>query len=337
MSQAAPTVLTVILNYRTPELTLRAAEAALREMQGIPGGLVIVDNDSGDDSFALLRAQAEARGWTAAGRVRVLQSGRNRGFGGGMNFGIAAGLDSGAAPDLVYLLNSDAFPDPGCIRALVDTLGAHPRAGFACSYVHGPDGAPHQTAFRFPTIAGELEQAARIGLVSRLLSRWIIPLPMPERLCRVDWSAGASMMIRRAMLDEIGGFDETFFLYYEETDLCLRGARAGWQTLYVPDSSITHIGSASTGMKSWTRTPGYWFDSRLHYFTKNHGRAYAAGATLARIAGTLLWRLRRTLSSRPEQDPEGFLGDLTRHAWRRLAAPARTAAPLGDTVKETRE
>ena len=93
----------------------------------------------------------------------------NGGFGAGNNAGIRAGLADGARPDYVYILNSDAFPDPGAIRALLDHLQTHPDTGLAGSYIHGPDGAPHLTTFRFPSIASEFEGAARLGPVSRWL------------------------------------------------------------------------------------------------------------------------------------------------------------------------
>lgn len=318
---AGPTLLAVILNWRTPDLTLKAAETALPEVTALGGEIVIVDNDSGDGSFETISAAVAAAGWDAGGRVRVVQSGRNGGFGAGNNFGMAQGLSGGAAPDFFYILNSDAWPEPGAIAALLARM-ADPTVGIAGSYIHGPDGEPHQTAFRFPSIAGEFEGAVKTGVFSRLLKRWIVPLPIPRETIEIDWCAGASVLMRRRMLDAIGGFDETFFLYYEETDLFRRAARAGWKRLYVPESRVVHIGSVSTGMKTWRRTPGYWFDSRRHYFVKNHGRAYWAAATLAQLAGGLIWRLRCALSNRPHGMSESFLHDLTRHSLRALLGRA---------------
>lgn len=334
-----PSLLTIILNFRTPELTLRSAEAALRAMEGLRGEVLIVDNESGDGSFERLTEAAAERGWTADNRLRVVASGRNGGFGAGMNFGIRTGLSTGQAPDFYYLLNSDAWPEPEAIRALRDFLAAHPQAGMAGSYVHGEDGAPHRTAFRFPSIAGEFEMAARIGPISRLLKNAIVAIPIPQQPARVDWTAGASLMIRAEMLERIGLFDETFFLYFEETDLCLRAARAGWSTHYLPQSRVEHLGSASTGMKTWARTPGYWFDSRRHYFTKNHGRAYAAAATLARVAGLLLWKLRRVVTGRPQDGPAHFLRDLIAHSLRaKRPRPARAPGiSIAPSVAEDRK
>lgn len=318
------TVLTVILNWRTAEMTLRSAEAAVAAMEGLEGGIIIVDNDSGDGSHDRLVAGVAERGWS---RVRVIQSGRNGGFGAGNNVGIRAGLPGGR-PDYVYILNSDAFPAVDAIRVLHDHLQTHPQVGFAGSYIHGTDGEPHRTAFRFPSIAGEFEAAVRFGPVSRLLRRRIVAMPIPEVTTRVDWMAGASMMIRQDVLDRVGLFDERFFLYFEETELCRRMARAGWPGDYVPASRVAHVGSASTGMKTWTRIPGFWLDSRWRYFTTVHGRAYAVAATLALLAGGMLWRLRVALQGKPLTDPPGFLGDLARHHWTAfLSRDQRVATP----------
>ena len=306
------TVLCVILNWRTAEMTRQCVESALVAMEGVEGAITVVDNDSQDGSFEALHAA-----FGAHPRVRVIQSGRNGGYGAGNNVGIRAGLPGGVAPDYVYILNSDAFPAPDAIRVLRDHLDTHPDAGFAGSHIHGPDGEPHTTAFRFPSALGELEGAARTGPVTRLLARWVVAPDLPTTTQAVDWLAGASVMMRRSVLDQIGLFDETFFLYYEETDLCRRAARAGWPTVYVVESRVMHIGSVSTGMKGWRRVPDYWFRSRRHYFEKNHGRAYAWLATGAHLAGIGIYALRMLAGRRQRHWPPYFLRDLVKHTVRR--------------------
>lgn len=326
------TLLTVILNWRTADMTLRAAEAGLRAMEGMRGALTIVDNDSGDGSFERISAEVVARGWDkGAVPVRVIQSGRNGGFGAGNNVGIRAGLPDGSRPDYVYLQNSDAFPAPGGIRALYDHLERHPGTGFAGSLIVGEDGVPHRTAFRFPSLLSEFEASVRFGPVSRVLHRHIVAQPIPAATTRVDWLAGASLMMRQSVLDEVGLFDETFFLYFEETELCHRAARAGHPTDYVRESTVTHIGSVSTGMKVWARMPAYWFDSRWHYFTAVHGRAYAALATMSLVLGSSLWRLRLLVQKKDRGDPPHFLRDLIAHS---IGVPARRPSPTSAPRRE---
>lgn len=309
----SPAVLTVVLNYRTPALTLRAVEAALVAMEGLVGAITVVDNDSGDGSYETLTKAVRERGWN---RVRVLQSGHNGGFGAGNNFGIRQGLPDGSVPDFVYILNSDAFPEAGAIWLLLEYLLAHPEVGFTGSRIHGEDGGYHQTAFRFPTAYSEFESAAATGPISRLLKRYIVAIPEPVEPLVVDWMAGASLMVRYPAFEQTGGFDECFFLYFEETDLCLRARRLGWTSVYLPESRIMHIGSVSTGMKTWKRMPPYWFDSRLWYYTKNHGVVYAAVATLAYLAGAAISWFRALVGNRAASGPQDFVRDLVSHAIR---------------------
>ncbi|MEM1384953.1 MAG: glycosyltransferase family 2 protein [Pseudomonadota bacterium] len=310
-----PRLLTVVLNWRTAEMTLKSAKAALDAMAGISGELVIVDNDSQDGSEQMLRRGVAEAGWDSDGRVRVVQSGRNGGFGAGNNVGIRAGLSDGGLPDYVYILNSDAFPAPDAIRLLLEHLETNPDVGFAGSYIHGEEGDPHTTLFRYPTMWSEFEGAIAFGPVTRLLKNHVVPMEIPESgVLAVDWLAGASVMMRRQVLDQIGCFDERFFLYFEETDLCRRAQQAGWPTHYVRASEVAHIGSVSTGMKIWARTPPFWFDSRLYYFAKNHGPAYAAAATVLRLVGGGLRTIRGLVDRKARGGPKRFLSDLALHA-----------------------
>ncbi len=321
----SPTLLTIVLNFKTAEMTLKSVTAARDAMDGIAGEILIVDNDSQDGSFEMLTAHVAREGWDKDRRVRVIQSGHNGGFGAGNNLGMRTGLSSGATPDYVYVLNSDAFPAPDAIATLITHLETTPKAGFAGSYIHGPEGDTHLTSFRFPSIASEFEGSIRFGPISRLLHKYRVPIETPTHTQPVDWLAGASLMMRRHILDEIGLFDETFFLYFEETDLCLRAARAGHRTDYVPASKVTHIGSATTGMKNWTRVPPYWYDSRWYYFTKNHGTAYAIAATLAHLLGGSLHYLRCLITRRERRVKPGFLTTMLAHDLRALLRRKKTS------------
>lgn len=308
-------VLTIIVNYRTPDLTFRAVQAAYPEIARIGGGsrIVVVDNGSGDGSPEILTRRIAEAGLDD--RATVVPTGHNGGFAYGNNYAIRPALASSDPPEFFYLLNSDAFPDEGAVQRLLEYLERHRETGIAGSYIYGVDGEPHQTAFRFPSVAGELEGWTRVGLVSRLLRDRIVALPIPERTQDVDWLAGASMMIRREVLETIGLFDETFFLYYEETDLCRRARKHGFRTTYVRESTVAHVGSATTGLKRRDqRLPKYWFDSHRHYFEKNHGRAYHLLALAAAVSGASVWRLRRMIErAEGPGDPPGLVADFLRY------------------------
>lgn len=323
-------LLTVILNWRTPEMTLRATQSALAAMQGIEGGIVIVDNDSGDGSEAMLRAAVKAQGW--APRVRVMQSGHNGGFGAGNNVGIRAGLPGGGRADFVYVLNSDAFPARTAITALLAHMQAHPAAGLAGSLIEDLDGTEHMAAFRFPSLLSEIEGPMRFGPVTRLLSDHSVWMETPERTGPVDWVIGASLMIRGELLDAIGGFDETFFLYFEETDLCRRARQAGSETHFVRESVVQHIGSVSTGMGEWRRVPDYWYASRRHYFRKHYGALGAATATALHMGAGGLHRLRCLVMRRAPGDPPRFLRDMARFELRQYRPSRLARRPKGHTA-----
>ncbi len=306
-------LLAITINYKTPDMTIDAVAALMPELAGLSSRVIIVDNDSRDGSHLRMRARLDAEPWGQ--RVELVESGHNGGFGFGNNFAIRLGLASDDPPDYIYLLNSDAFPENGAIRTLIEFMDSHPEVGIAGSYVHGVDGRPHETAFRFPSVASELESTLRLGPVSRLLSRYVVPiLPMPSTPVEVDWTAGASMILRRRMLDEVGLFDEGFFLYFEETDLCLRAKQAGWSTWYVPTASVAHVGSASTGAYSTDkRRSRYWFDSRRRYYDKHLGWAGRQAADIALVAGQASWEVRRRIQQKPRADPKRFLADFLAH------------------------
>jgi len=190
-------------------------------------------------------------------------------------------------------------------------MDERPDAGIAGSQLVGPEGDRQVSAFRFPSLASELVGSVRLGLLERALPEREVPIhPPPSRTTTADWLAGASMMIRAETFEDVGGFDEGYFLYFEETDLCRRAALRGWTTWYVVDSRCVHLVHGSTGLRDLSRPmPRYWFDSRRHYFRKNHGRAYAWAANVVHAAGLATYRVREKLQGKAPQDPARFLRD----------------------------
>ncbi|MFP7674733.1 glycosyltransferase family 2 protein [Marivita sp. S0852] len=314
-------VVVVVLNYKTPDLAVQAARSAAAAMKDLGGAILLVDNASPDESFDQMQTQVATTDWPDHLTVQVLQSGRNGGFGAGNNFGIRAGRTLCPQAEFVYILNPDAQVEQGAITALVDYLHAHPKAAIAGSWIYGENGQDDCSAFRFPGIASEFEASIRFGPVTKLLKNYVVPLHLPSASGPVGWIVGASMLVRTDVLSRIGLFDETYFLYFEETDLCLRAYRAGYEVHFVRESKVCHIGSVSTGMGTWARTPQYWYESRWYYYSKNYNRLYAIAATAMNVLGASLCRVRRWVERKPNTDAHRFLRDLIRHDVQALFRP----------------
>ena len=121
------------------------------------------------------------------------------------------------------------------------------------------------------------------------------------------------MMVRREVFDAIGLLDENYFMYFEEVDFCLQAKKAGWSCWYVPQSRVVHLVGQSSGVTDTRlppkRRPQYWFDSRRRYFVKNYGWLYAAITDAVWLVSFSLWRLRRAIQRKPDEDPPHVLSD----------------------------
>jgi hypothetical protein len=315
----------VIVNYRTGLLAVSALASLEEERRTLPNlRAIVVDNASGDGSADLVAQHIAARGWTW---VTLLRSPRNGGYGAGNNIGIDHALGRAEPADLVWLLNPDTLVRPGAGAALASFMTRHPRAGIAGSALLEADGQPWPFAFRFPSFLGEIERGCRSRLTSRVLGRHATLRRMGERSERVDWVSGASFMVKRAVFESGTRFDEGYFLYYEETDLCREVQGQGWECWYVPAAVVMHISGQSTGVTAkeglGRRLPGYWFASRQRYFLKNHGRLYSIAADLGWAVSHLVFSALRRLRSAERTDPPCLVRDLFRQtALLRQAAKA---------------
>ncbi|MCA9711214.1 MAG: glycosyltransferase, partial [Myxococcales bacterium] len=177
------------------------------------------------------------------------------------------------------------------------------------------------SAFRFPSVLSEIEGALRFGPVSRLLRKHSVWADSPTQTAEVDWVSGASVFFRREVFEGVGLFDENFFLYFEEVDLCRRAREAGWSVWYVHEAIVDHEEGAATGIKSTRkRVPQFWLDSRRYYFLKAKGRSGLLLANAGWVASHSLWRLRRAVQRLPDDDPPRRLEDFVRHS---LGLPRR--------------
>jgi len=308
-------LLVVILNYRVTDLTIDCLRSLVPEVARVPGTKVAVcENGTGGDAEQRLRDAIATNGWDSWVELSAISP--NRGFTGGNNFVINSWLQSPDCPQYFLLLNADTLVLPSAFESLVKFMDAHPRVGIAGSRLQWPDGTAQGSPFRFPGIASELDRGLRLGIVSRLLARWTAPVPKSDHPCEVDWVAGASMIIRREVIKQIGALDEGLYTYFDDVDYCLGAKRAGWQTWYVPQSKVTHLEGASTGITNKTikRRPEYWFQARRRFFLKNHGALYTAFADAVFLLGFTLWRVRRVIQGKQDTDPLHMLADSFRNS-----------------------
>lgn len=302
-------VLVVIVNYKTPVLAIDCLES-LAAADGLPADsrVVVTDNLSPDDSVARIQTAIDEHGWSKWAKLMPLP--RNGGFAYGNNEAIRPALLDRDRPDYVLLLNSDTRVYPGAIRTLVEFLQSHPEAGMVGSRLEDPDGTCQFSTFRFPSFWSEMDESLRLGPLHRLLKDRVTLVPTPAEAAPVDWVAGASLLIRREVFDTIGLLDDGFFLYYEETDFCLRAARAGFPCWYEPKSRVMHLIGQSTGVtvrgQALPRRPKYWFDSRRRYFLRNHGAMFTALLDAMWAVTYPFGRLQLGLRRKPVFDPRRF-------------------------------
>ncbi|MBI1173623.1 glycosyltransferase [bacterium] len=319
MTQAPPRrALTVsIINYRTGALTLQCLASALTNIAGLDASIVVVDNASGDGSAE------EIESWIATQDppvpVTLVRSATNSGFSGGHNQGMAAG-----PADFYLILNSDALLRPGFCRTMLATAADHPRAGLFAPRIEYEDGTQQTSCFRFPSPLSELIRGAASGPITRIFARADVPLAMPPAPDEIGWASFACILLRDAMVQVIGPMDEGYFLYFEDTEYCLRASRAGWGIVHVPEARAVHFRGGSGPVKAMAaakkRLPAYFYASRSRFLYQAHGMAGLWAANLLWIAGRGLARL-RVLMGKPVPRPnEAEARDLWINAF----------APLGD-------
>jgi GT2 family glycosyltransferase len=281
-------VAAVIVNYRTPELTMRALASLNDEREFLPDlEALVVDNASGDHSVRFLAsalADSQYSGWVSFVELPI-----NGGFGWGNNQAILRLMTSPRPPDAVLLLNPDAILKEGALCALMEDMQLRENAGAIGSQLLDEDGALSGSAFHFPTPAMEFARGVGLSSIGRILR--ITPVMVPHGLLGpVDWVTGASVLLRVQALRQSGLFDTGFFLYFEEVELMHRMARSGWKIYRCPKSLVIHTAGASTGVVDGKQSggkapPSYVFRSRHRYFALTGGWYNALCADLAWIVG----------------------------------------------------
>jgi N-acetylglucosaminyl-diphospho-decaprenol L-rhamnosyltransferase len=286
-------LLIVVLNYRTADLTIQCLASLAPEVRAVPGARVIVaDNDSGDGSVTRIEQALLDFHWSSWARVVSLP--RNGGFAWGNN----RGIEAGGAATYVLLLNSDTIVHSGCLSYCRCVMDADPTIGAMSCKLLDADGTVQPIARRFPNPVRHMLCTTGLPWHFPRLFGWgqleYRDWDAATQARDPDWLAGAFLFIRSDVMERLGGLDDSFFFYGEDVEFCHRVWRAGFRCRYDPGASITHLGGASSDpsrMDSNLRSLHAW-RGRYLVQRKCYGRpaeVLTRAVDLAACAARVLW------------------------------------------------
>lgn len=251
----------IIVNWNTRDLLAQCLESIVHHPSSI---IYVVDNASTDGSAAML--------WERFPGVQLIASEKNLGFAGGNNLALRR-LLAKAQTGPILLLNPDTVVRPGALEALAEFMAAQPGCGAAGARLLNPDGSLQVSCHPFPSLFRELWRLFHLDKLYPLScyppSKWETARPQA-----VDSVQGAALLLRREALTQAGLFDEAYFMYSEEVDLCRRIKAAGWEISWVPAAEVIHYGGQSTRQAERAMFLQL-YRSKLIYFRLRHGPASA--------------------------------------------------------------
>lgn len=229
----------VIVNWNTKELLKACLRSIYQESAKTVQEVIVVDNDSTDGSQALVRQEFS--------QARLIENEDNRGFSYACNQGIRA-----SRSEYVIILNSDTLVSSGSIDSMTDFMDKNDRVGVLGPKLLNEDGSVQLSCRNFPSFK-EATGHAFLGIFSQAnpYTRSYRQMDWDHQTaCEVDWVSGACMILRRKALDEIGLFDESYFMYLEDVDLCRRMKESGWKVYFYPEAVVTHLSGGSSKQRS---------------------------------------------------------------------------------------
>ncbi len=269
---AVPDVSVVVVSFNTRDVLRECLQTLAQEAGGVRYETIVVDNGSQDGSAAMVEQEFPG--------AKLIRSAVNLGFAAGNNRGFAS-----AQGRYVVLLNSDAFLRPGALPLAVERMDADPQIGLGGARLVGRDDSWQPSARMFPSLINDLLSLSGLSVKyphSRFFGRFNRTWADPSEAAEVDWVPGAFSIIPRRVLEVVGYFDEQFFLYYEEVDLCRRIKAAGYSIWYWPDVVVVHLGGESsktfkrlTMSSNGSQLTLWRMRSALLYYRKHHGKRAA--------------------------------------------------------------
>jgi GT2 family glycosyltransferase len=257
----------VIVSWNVKDLLrqcLLSLETACRSAAPLATEIIVVDSASSDGSAEMVRIEFP--------QVCLIASEKNLGYARGNNIGAAA-----ARGRTIFLLNPDTVVRPDALLRLVEYMDAHPSVGALGPQLLWPDGTVQSSRRRFPSLGSLFWESTLLGQWfpgNRYAQHYHLTDQPADRPQRVDWVVGAALMIRREAWLQVGPIDETFFMYFEETDWCRRCVEAGWETHYLPATQVIHYEGKSSEQVIAARTLRFQ-RSKLRYTHKYFGPGWA--------------------------------------------------------------
>jgi len=267
----------VIVNYQTPDLTLRCVASMLEHGIARAQDIVVVDNDSPDRSGVRLAAELPDG-------VVVILSRRNGGFGAGVNIGVEA-----LQTDLALILNPDTYFERNNMHVIRRMFDESPKLGVAGLKLVNPDGSLQYSARRFyslPDIVARRTMLGKLGPMRRLERSHLLTRKWRQQPFEADWVMGTGFIVRRSAFEQVGRMDEGYFLYFEEVDLCARMWIDGWRVVAVPEVELVHEHQRSSAAGLLSRSGKTHLRSMARFFAK-FGVPWMQRPSRARMAAAL--------------------------------------------------
>ncbi|MBW4583060.1 MAG: glycosyltransferase family 2 protein [Tildeniella nuda ZEHNDER 1965/U140] len=244
----------ILVNYNGAEVVLDCLRSLFQFLHSIPYEIIVVDNASTDGSAAFIAETFPT--------VQLLQQDQNYGFGAGNNVGAKQ-----AKGEFLFFLNTDTLLVSNVLSHLVMLMETHPEVGIIGTKLLNADGTLQLSIAAEISIAGEYQTLKQLKRYTASNQRAAIE----QKFTQVQTVAiviGAAFFMRRSLFETLGGFDETFFMYFEESDLCQRSRDRGWRILYTPEVEIIHLGGYSVDKVS-DRMQLEYRRSQLYYYQKH--------------------------------------------------------------------
>ncbi|MBI3360349.1 MAG: glycosyltransferase family 2 protein [Chloroflexi bacterium] len=263
----SPDLSIIILNWNVRDL-LRASLRSLAHSPALSVETIVVDSASTDGS-----AEMVAREFPGA---HLIAAAENLGYSRGNNLGLAASRGRH-----LLILNPDTAIVGDALDAMVNYAEAHPAVGILGPQLLNADGSVQSSRRRFPTLVTAFFESTWLQPYAprRVLDRYYVHDASDDATSDVDWVTGACLLVRRAVVEQIGGFDEEFFMYSEEMDFCRRARTAGWRVVYFPGAKVYHFEGKSSEQAIPERHIRFQ-RSKVRYFRKYHGPLAASALRL---------------------------------------------------------